>query len=289
MDIKLFIALFGTMFIAGAGLYMVVGKMVTGFRQYGKGPLAHFSLTSILGGGAAFLISFLSKDLFNTYILLMLLFTLLGTIHVYILYKKFWSKPNKNNYSSELVYTLSIMLVLCVVFGALAYFIQDRNFMYFPMLLSILAFFLPYFIHKTFEKAIQIPQKMYQKWYYPVHNPLPEPEDDEMKDLIVIGFEMEKNTGDGSRTYFRARAPQRMDLSALFYHFINDYNDSHSETPIQIVSNNGRPFAWLFEKKRKWYQFGKVYNPLAPISNNGIKENTVIICKRIIETNIDDE
>ena len=75
------------------------------------------------------------------------------------------------------------------------YFIKDKEFMYYPMLLSSLIFLLPYLLHKTFEKAIAIPQKMYQKWYYPIDNPLDDPDDDDMRDLIVIGFEMEKKFG----------------------------------------------------------------------------------------------
>lgn len=288
MSLKIFILLFGALFSVGAAIFVGVSKLVDGFKQYGKGPLLHLSLTSVFTGAVIFGITYLSENYFNNYILFLIIFMLAGLVHVYIMYHKFWAGKKHSSLLSEFLYTLSIVLLIGVVFGSLEYFLKDSNFMFYPMLLAGFSFFIPTLVHKTFVKAIAIPQRMYKRWYYPIHNPLPEPDDDDMRDLIVIGFEMEKSLGDDSRTYFRARAPQRMDLSALFYHFINDYNDTHSETPIQITTDYGRPFAWIFEKKTKWYQQGKIYDPESPIFANGIKENTVIICKRFIETNIED-
>ena len=69
MSIQIFIALFGTMLGVSVGLFFAVSKVVDGFKQYGKGPMIHFSITSILTGGVTFLITYLSKDLFNSYIL----------------------------------------------------------------------------------------------------------------------------------------------------------------------------------------------------------------------------
>ncbi|MBP6623720.1 MAG: hypothetical protein KA198_01030 [Chitinophagaceae bacterium] len=285
MSLKIFLILFGTLFAAGAAVFVGVSKLVDDFKQYGKGPLVHLGLMSICTGSSIFLITYLSENYFNSYILFLLIFLLAGLIHVYIMYKKFWSSKKSTTLLSEFLYTLSVVILISVVFGSMEYFLKDADFMFYPMLLSGFGFFIPTLVHKSFEKAILIPEKIYKRWYYPIHNPLPDPDDEDMRDLIVIGFEMEKNTGDGSRTYFRARAPQRMDLCALFYHFINDYNDSHSETPIELVSDFGRPYAWIFEKKTTWYQARKVFDPETPIFANGIKENTVIICKRYIETN----
>ena len=284
MSLKIFIILFGALFAAGIGLFVMITKFVDDFKQYGKGPLIHLSLTSILTSVSIFLVTYISNDLFNSYVIFLILFLIAGLVHVYIMYKKFWAKNDKRTLLSEFLYTLSIILIICVIFSSMQYFIKDKSFMYYPILLSSLGFFIPSIAHKSFEKAISIPEQLFKRWYYPINNPLPEPDDEDMRDLIVIGFEMEKNLGDDSRTYFRARAPQRMDLSALFYHFINDYNEGHSETPIELSSDFGRPFAWIFERKGKWYQARKVYDPETPIFANGIKENTVIICKRYIET-----
>lgn len=283
MSIKIFLVFIGILFAASAGMFVWATKLVSGFKQYGKGPLIHLSLTSIITGAALFFISYLNTNLFNAYIIFLLIFCGAGLVHIILMYKKFWAKSDNKSLISELVYSLSILGIICILFSSMNYFFHDKEFMYYPMLLSSLGFFLPTVIHKTFEKAISIPQKLYKKWYYPLHNPPADPDDEDLRDLIVIGFEMEKTMNENQRTYFRARAPQRMDLGILFYHFINDYNDRHSETPIQIIDEKQRPYAWVFQKKVKWNKANQTFDPETPIFANGIKENTVIICKRIIE------
>ena len=92
MSLKIFILLFGALFAAGAGLFIIITKLVDGFKQYGKGPLIYLSLTSVFTGASVFLISFLSSDLFNSYVLFLIIFLLAGIIHVYIMYKNFLNK-----------------------------------------------------------------------------------------------------------------------------------------------------------------------------------------------------
>ncbi len=277
--------IFGSMLGVGTGMFIVLSKVVANFKRYGKAPLLYLLAISILAGAGLFLIAYLSENYFNVYILFLLTFLVAGTIHTAVMLKNFWSKREENTLLSEILYMVSIMLFTCVVFAVLEYFILAKGFMYYPMLLSAIGFIIPTFIFYTFEKSISLPERQYIKWFYPIDNPLPDPDDDAMRDLIVIGFEMEKTLQDSGRTYFRARAPIRMDLSALFYHFINDYNDRHPATPIELVNEMNKPFGWIFYKKVKWYQKEIVFDPQAPILVNGIKENTVIICKRFIENN----
>ena len=277
--------IFGSMLGIGTGVFITLSKIVANFKRYGKAPFLYMMGMSLLTGASLFLISYLTENYFNIYILFLLIFLLMGIIHTVVMLKNFWSKKNENTLLSEILFIISIILFSCVVFAVMEYFITAKNFMYYPMLLSALGFVIPTFVYYTFEKSISLPEREYIKWYYPINAPLPEPDDDDMRDLIVIGFEMEKTLNDTSRTYFRARAPIRMDLSTLFYHFINDYNDTHSETQIELTNDYGEPFGWIFYKKVKWYQRETVFDPQAPILVNGIKENTVIICKRFIENN----
>jgi len=69
----------------------------------------------------------------------------------------------------------------------------------------------------------------------------------------------------------------------VFYHFINDYNEVQSETPIEFHYNReeqDQTHAWYFRTKPKWYTFSRILDPFQTVDNNKIKENTVIICER---------
>src|SRR4029079_11802767 len=105
------------------------------------------------------------------------------------------------------------------------------------------------------------------------------PPDDPNEKLLVIGFEIGKKSADLKKTYFRAKAPENLKLGELFYHFINDYNDLQSETPIEFSDNSqGIAYQWWFRIKPKWYQTNKILDPMLSFKSNGIKENSVIVC-----------
>jgi hypothetical protein len=73
-------------------------------------------------------------------------------------------------------------------------------------------------------------------------------------------------------------------LGELYYHFINDYNEQQSETPIQYARRDGDADNWCFRTKPKWYTTSKFLNPYETVEQNHIKENTVIICERVYQT-----
>lgn len=108
------------------------------------------------------------------------------------------------------------------------------------------------------------------------------PDEREGDRLLVIGFEIAKKNTDGKKTYFRARAPEGIGLGELFYHFINDYNELHSETPIQYINHQNEPYEWWFRIKPKWYNGQRILHPNQTMTTNAIRENSVIICERII-------
>ena len=148
-------------------------------------------------------------------------------------------------------------------------------------MLSTLTFFVPMLVYYTFEAAYNIPSPTYGTWHYPVNNVIELPPENPKEKLLVIGFEIAKKASDAKRTFFRAKAPEGFELGELYYHFINDYNELHPETLIEYVDEEYEPNEWLFKMKRKWYESKIVLDPSASIRDNGIKENTVIICERI--------
>ena len=71
-------------------------------------------------------------------------------------------------------------------------------------------------------------------------------------------------------------------LGDLYYHFLNDYNELHSETTIEFVDKYSIAQEWWFRAKPKWYQRNRILDPELSIKDNKIKEDTIIICERIV-------
>ena len=108
-----------------------------------------------------------------------------------------------------------------------------------------------------------------------------EPEDSKLKNLLVISFEFQKKIYDAHLTNFRAKAPVDMEFGQLFYYFINDYNERHTDNKIQYINQGGAPHGWIFYKRPRWYSlFTNYVDAEKTIYNNRIRENDVIICTR---------
>ncbi|HMR82914.1 MAG TPA: TssN family type VI secretion system protein [Niabella sp.] len=283
MALKYFLIFAGAFLASSLVIMAFIKPLSSSFGNYGKKPWIYNFIVSILASGIAFATTYITKNLFFTFWILSAVFLLFGTIIVLMIHKKYFKIRHDNRgkqFFAEFLYFLSIMLLCVAVFSSLQYFIKDQNFMHFPMLLCLLFLLIPFLLLHTFDAAISIPQPLYTGWQYPMTNPIELPDEDERERLYVIGFEIPKKVTDRERTYFTLKAPENMKLGDLFYHFINDYNEVQSETPIQYV-NDGAACEWVFRTKPKWYSFSKLLAPDLTIRYNKIKENTVIVCERI--------
>jgi hypothetical protein len=146
----------------------------------------------------------------------------------------------------------------------------------------MLSFFIPILVLYTFEAAYKIPLPVFTTWHYPVNQTIDLPDERPNEKLVVIAFEIAKQSSEPVKTNFRAKGPEAMQLGDLYYHFLNDYNELHSETPIEFVDNYSSPQEWWFRTKPKWYQKNKILDPDLSVRDNKIKENTIIICERIL-------
>jgi hypothetical protein len=72
-----------------------------------------------------------------------------------------------------------------------------------------------------------------------------------------------------------------MRLGKLFYYFLNDYNDRHPDTPVEITEEENA-FGWLFYHKPGWFTRIKYLDADQTVKHNRIKENSIIVCKRVI-------
>jgi len=288
MAIQFFLAFFGSVLVCAIALAIVVKNMSEGFAVSGKKPFVYGSLSGILASLGAYLVSCISDiSPFDLFWYLGGIFLLFGTLHISFVHRRYFGGRHADQnkvLTAEIVFGLSVVFFTVVVFSSLQYFLKkENNFLFYPVLLSCLLFFVPMLVFHSFQAAYEIPPTTFPVWTYPLHKPieLPDPEDMPNERIVVIGFEIAKKEGAARKTYFRAKGPETMKLGEFFYHFMNEYNENYSATPIEYLDRGYEPHEWWFGRKSKWYQLNKIYNPELSIRENGIRENTVIICERI--------
>ncbi|MEO6818180.1 MAG: TssN family type VI secretion system protein, partial [Ginsengibacter sp.] len=251
----------------------------------GKKPLVIGGISALLISAAAHFSTYFSDYLFTVFWILSGIFFVFGLLHLAFFHRKYFYSPMDDKGKviiGELLFGLGLVFFVIVIFSLLQYFLGgNRSFLFYPMMLSTLAFFIPISFLYTFDALVNIPDPIFSTWEYPLSNPIELPEDNYNEKILVIAFEIAKNGTDGAKTNFRAKAPETMKLGDLYYHFMNDYNDQQSETPIRYADNEYTPHEWWFHLKSKWYQQHLILDPNLSVRENMIKENSIIICERI--------
>ena len=205
-----------------------------------------------------------------------------GITHVFLLSKILrWSE--ERNFWAELFFTLVIGLV-GGIFLLLAFQVSGYSTFVGIHLTSLLLFVIPNIFYGIVVFYVKIPVKVLRKWYYPVDRHIEEPRDREMESPLVVGFEFKKKSSDKNITTFRAKAPKEMTFGKLFYYFINDYNDRNPDEKIEYLDEKDKPVSWIFYFKPKLFGSIRYIDPEETNSFNLVKENSVILCKRVIET-----
>ncbi len=288
MAIKFFWMYVGSLLALSIVLLVLVKQIAQSFESSGKKPVIYGTFSSVIASVAAYLSTLITSHLFTIFWVFAAIFLLFGILHMAIVHKKYFTSSGESRtkiFIAETFFALSVIFFTIVVFSSLQYFIKDKgqNFLFYPMMMSTLAFFVPMLVYYTFEAAYSIPSPVYSTWYYPVNSTIDLPPENPKEKLLVIGFELAKKGTDLKRTFFRAKAPEGFELGELYYFFINDYNELHPETPIEYVDEEHEPNEWLFKMKKKWYESKVILDPLISMRNNEIKENTVIICERVTQ------
>jgi hypothetical protein len=284
MAIKFFLIYIGSLLACCVALTMMAKQLSEGFSGNVKKPVLYGTFSSVIASLATYASSFITNHLFVVFWFFAAIFLSFGIIHLLIFHKKYFY-AHRNNASrvlaGELMFALSVILFTIVIFSSLQYFLTDRSFLFFPMLMSTLAFFIPILFLRLFNTAYSIPPPEFTTWAYPLHKAIDLPPEDPNEQLLVIGFMLAKKETDTQKTYFRAKAPETMKLGELYYHFINDYNELNSEKTIRYAGKEMDAHEWWFRRKPKWYQFQRILDPGRTMRENGIRENSVIICERI--------
>ncbi len=272
--------------VLGLGIFMVIVKRLKGLKRFGAAGLVYTILTSfLLAVPALFLFFDLGINETNLLILAQVYLVILGILHVSL------AKNTLEWYPSQ---KLNMQIVFIIGFLLFGFLLTNISFSFLrsPSLppvwyLSLLWFLVPVLLNEAIIKLAGRPAKEFKTWHYPIGQNIEDPSDAELDNPIVISFVFQKNVISNELATFRAKAPAGMALGRLFYFFINDYNSRHPEGPISYSNDNNEPDPWVFFKvKNKLFRLKEALNQDSSISTNKIKENDVLICKRV-ENNLD--
>ena len=268
------------LFVIAILLYSFVETKRKEAKEYRKKNLI-YCIVAGLCFGIITLIGFLGLRNFSLYyfISLQALLLITGILHVQLVYKILpWT--SRGSFLWEFLFGFGIVFI-GAVFMLLAFTTLGLTDHYYMMLGAVAWFLIPFFILQALNSYVSIPGKDLKKWYYPVDQKIDPPSDSEMEAPVVITFEFKKRYEDSEKTIFRAKAPLAMPLGRLFYYFINDYNDRHPDTPIETVDTDNDAFGWVYQHKQQWYNLSKFLDPDGTVAENKIRENSVIVCKRV--------
>lgn len=210
-------------------------------------------------------------------------FLVLGIVHLLIIRRYFpVLADNQQSIWPALVFTLAYLaLGLFTFLQVVGKF--KASFSYVFLGASIM-FLIPFLIQRLFEFGMAIPAPVFRSWRYPMNENIKDPSKDELAHPVVISLEFRKSENVDNITNFRVKAPQGMQFGRLFYFFLVDYNERHPEGEIKTLDERTQqPFEWVFYFKPNWYSGVRHINFDKSISENDIKENSVIICSRVLE------
>lgn len=202
----------------------------------------------------------------------------IGIIHCY-LYRAYFEKFGSKKTGTEYLFALLCVCYAAVPFMLIYTFLNGADLVY---LISghFIIFFIPILLNDSFNRAMNIPPKVYVTWQFPEnYRETVGLSDEEWRDMVVFTYIMDRNKDAVKYSIYRAKGPTRIDFGRLFYNFVVDYNQRHPGEEIQVEDENGL-FSWVFFLQPKWYESTKYIDPNLTLYMNGIEENSVIFCMR---------
>lgn len=244
-----------------------------------------YALVAFLGNNK------LLEDISDEFICYQIFSLILGIAHTFF-YRTYFNRFDKpNEFGIELLFCLITILIASIPFIIVYTLLNGTTYLYL-ILTHFIVFFIPTWINSTFNYMISIPPKIYVTWELPLNeNAFAPLAKEEFRDLIVLKLLVRRAEGEEYSSY-RVKGPIRVDFGRLFFHFVMDYNDRRPEEPIQ-VEENGLSFEWVFFLRSGFLNQTKYIDPKMPLYMNGIEENSIIVCQRVIvreeESNNTDE
>ncbi len=237
-------------------------------------------VTFLAFGGVGLTVFFDIAESFYLFVANQVIFLLLGILHVWAMFSLLkWT--SKESFWHEMVFTL-----FEAILGMAAYtFVFDRfKPEEYPVLFStaVIAFVIPFFVLKTFDFMLAIPELEYKKYYLPVGKTIEIPEELDMEKAISIKF-LVQISHDKPYDEIKANVPSvRQVFGEYFPVAVADHNDKHPGHRIDGYDKTRKPQGWLFYfPPQRWWQSKKFIDSDLTVAENGISDYSVIVAERV--------
>ena len=227
-------------------------------------------------------------NLFNPYwyLISQIIYLILGIIHVNLLHRFF--RKHLDSLGMSILFE-SILSITCIAFGGYLFYLifewMSKG-MGYPIMAatSMIIFLVPMFFYYCYIQFISIPFDIYKTWRYSPDQKLPDFEGADFDRLMVLNVELSKNLEDANRFRIKAKTlPTGVTFGDWFYRVVDDYNHKNPNSVIHLSDLEKEPYYWIFYTKKSFFSFRKYIDFDQDISTNGISENEVVICKRVIQ------
>lgn len=143
---------------------------------------------------------------------------------------------------------------------------------------AISGFALPYTLNKLwqFYQALSVGEG--KPWVFSSELPLQKATT--FLNSMPIKFKVQLEEGGELQYQVSFRAPVRMPLGLIFYHMVQSQQGNGS-LPIHLVDSTDQPYRWVFSTTR--LGFAKNLDPDAGLIENGVRENNVVLAKRLAD------
>lgn len=235
-----------------------------------KRPLIAFAIIVIVASALlAFVSQFLSPTLAKLFQLAV--FFLLGYVHLSMLR----GALSVLDASERLWYSLFMAaLVIGLLFGVGLF---THRFNPFLIVASGAAFLLLFIIDETWQQYNLAADGPVQSWQYTPDLPLNQ--STVFLNSLPIRVKVQTDEHGREEMLIHTRAPVRMKLGLIFYHMVQDQKGS-GRLQIALADTKEHSYKWIFFAPRL-IGWDRPLNPEVGLVENGIKENALIVARRI--------
>lgn len=235
-----------------------------------------------------------SGNQFNPFLYLfsMLVYLLLGILHVNLI-NSYFNDPNRPLWF--IILFESLITITCMLLGGYLFYLIFNWISPFEgyavmAATSMVVFIVPLSFYYCYIQYINIPFDIYKTWRHTMNNATVDFEKIKFKTLLLLNLELTKTVADGRKSRIDAKAPSDgVSVGDWFYRVVDDYNHKYPNSTIHLSNPGKDPYSWIFYTKKSIFHFRKFIDFDKTISENKITEHTTIICKRVINNEIEDK
>ena len=136
----------------------------------------------------------------------------------------------------------------------------------------------------AYKSLLDIPTKIIKIWKF---NPINDDFDftsDTDERLILLELELNRNAYETEIIKVKAKAPVKLKFGTWFQLFLIDYNSKYFGNPIVFKDSKNESFGWIFYAQNSLFREKKYIDPDLSIVENGLKDTSLISCKRVDKT-----